>query len=46
MYTQGSTHLFENVNPPGHYKEITGVKNKLLDFTLWRRLVIPIYMYG
>lgn len=42
MYTQGSTHLFENVNLPdwythGHYKEIMGIKNKFPDFTLWRR---------
>ena len=32
-----STQLFENVNPPGHYKEIMGVNNKFPDFTLWRR---------
>ena len=42
MYTQASTHLSENVNPPdwythGNYKEIMGINNKFPDFTLWRR---------
>ena len=29
-----STQLFENVSPPGHYKENMGVNNKFPDFTL------------